>query len=125
MTGLNDGQINDLDHEDKIATMHEDMDAAWTASESAKSLLAWLRSRADGDIRRVGYALTRALDELDEGYHGIAADFELCKAHLRNAAEVCAGTVNADTVAEWKRAASLPNASRESRAIEGGQNGNG
>ena len=71
----------------------------------------------------VGFSVASAMIEqllaehdANEGYPGIAHDFELCKAHLRHAAEIGAGTVNPDTVAEWKRAASLPNAGAESSA---------
>ena len=75
-----------------------------------------LRIRADSAVA-AGFSVASAMLEqllaernAEEGYPGIAADFETCKAHLRRAAEIGAGTVNPDTVAAWKRTASLPNA---------------
>ena len=74
-----------------------------------------LRIRGDAAVA-AGFSVASAMLEqllaernAEEGYPGIAADFETCKAHLRHAAEIGAGTVNPDTVAAWKRAASLPN----------------
>ena len=84
--------------------------------EQADELLSWQKTRADEDIRRSGYALDEYINHL--------------QACMRRAIECCQGSVNADTLAVWKKAAennkdqARCQASPECSCSTGGQNGN-
>ena len=87
----------------------EDFIGRWPHDEIWEFALRWAAVAAGFSVASAMLEQLLAERNAEEGYPGIAADFETCKAHLRRAAEIGAGTVNPDTVAEWKRAASLPN----------------
>jgi len=121
MSGMGGDRVDRVDRSDDESKgdmrtkpePREDFIGRWPHDEIWEFALRWAAVAAGFSVASAMLEQLLAERNAEEGYPGIAADFETCKAHLRRAAEIGAGTVNPDTVAEWKRAASLPNEKAE------------